>query len=405
MFTEVKQLRGVANPNIGFICQLIQWHKHRLDLLGGNARSDSPAEEQKGEDQGGGDHDRTTASMATDVADTNRPLVLYRLAPQSASAHQYLVPKMVQKPSINALDPRGTFILQDGRNATYIWIGASCISQDFIAAAHRVARQLHMYEGCPASAVIVHQGQETDDFVACIARSSMNANETPMSSVRAVRATAPRANSSSNTITTDGISPVAAYDHEYNIYIRPSHPSSNGSDSRPDTARSGRKTPRAEEHHNGMVSPNDRLRKQARPTTTMSLEGPLGSRPSSRLGSESARALDFQELAVRRHAPTLPPRREEGVVAAGRDADRNDTVNDLVVAPRNNDDELDEQDDDELVSSSEESSEDEDGSSLLSASEDEVDDVSEDDAHDEKRDDDARDRGSRPSVPRLNLGR
>jgi hypothetical protein len=290
VFAEVKQLRGVANPNIGFICQLLQWHKRRHE-------------------------------------DVHIPR-LYRMTPQSPSAPLYLVPK-----AATALDPRGAFVLLADGELT-VWTGKNC-PDTFHAAALHFAGQLHRYEGAPALPECIQQGQETEEFwikleqvVIAISRSGAGTPPpaaAPGAGPRDVRA-------------------VPSYDRDFDLYTRALTPSSN--DSPCDSARSGRKTPRSEVPH--AASPNDRLRKQAR-SEALERERERSARSSggsstysgsysgSGLGTESARnrALDFQELAVRRRAsspsqaaalrmgrPPLTPRSASGAGAGGSGASR-----------------------------------------------------------------------------------
>lgn len=124
VFNDVKSKRGVANPNIGFTCQLMAWHK-RL----------------------------------TEDAHKER---LYRMAPQSTSAPQYLVPKTVAAVKSSSLDPRGAFVLHTP-TALYVWSGSQC-PEAFTAAAQRFARQLQRYENAPEPAVFVDQGKESEEF-------------------------------------------------------------------------------------------------------------------------------------------------------------------------------------------------------------------------------------------------
>jgi hypothetical protein len=268
VFAEVKQMRGVANPNIGFICQLLQWHKRRTE-------------------------------------DVHVPR-LYRMTPQSPSAPLYLVPK-----SAVALDPRGAFVLHaDGELC--VWTGKNC-PDAFHAAALQFAGQLHRYEGASALPVCIQQGQETEEFwsklegvVLAVSRSGAGTPPpaaAPGAGPRDVRA-------------------VPSYDRDFDLYSRALTPSSN--DSPCDSARSGRKTPRSEVPH--AASPNDRLRKQAR-SEALERERERSARSSGgsstysgSLGTESARnrALDFQELAVRRMGrPPLTPRSTPGGVGGG----------------------------------------------------------------------------------------
>lgn len=130
VFQEVKASRGVANPNIGFICQLLQWHKRRH----------APADGAR----------------------------LYRVAPQSAAAPQYLVAKPVCSPAGAAsLDPRGAFVLHAPASLA-VWAGAAC-PEPLLAAAQRFAAQLCKYEGAAGPATLVRQGSEPDAFWACLA--------------------------------------------------------------------------------------------------------------------------------------------------------------------------------------------------------------------------------------------
>lgn len=271
IFAEVKRMRGVANPNIGFICQLLQWHKRR-----------------------------------TDEAAVHR---LYRIAPQSPSAPLYLVPKLAGVTPA-ALDPRGAFVLHAGREV-FIWIGAQC-PEAFATAARRVAGQLHRYEGASEEAQVVVQGQEPEAFWAALSVPSAAQACTPT--------TAPSSHRNPGKVIAEGPSPEPKYDRDFDLYTRSLNPGAGfgGPGDSCDSARSGRKTPRDQPEH--AASPNDRLRKQAR-SEAMERERERTARSSGSsysLGTESARAraLDFQELAVRRRAPSPPPLRSPPAAAA-----------------------------------------------------------------------------------------
>lgn len=254
-------MRGVANPNIGFICQLLQWHKRRTE-------------------------------------DVHVPR-LYRMTPQSPSAPLYLVPK-----NATALDPRGAFVLH-ADNELCVWTGKNCPEAFHIAALH-FAGQLHRYEGAPALPVCVQQGQETGEF--------WNKLESVVLAVSRSGTSTPPPAAAPGSAGPRDVRAVSSYDRDFDLYTRALTPSSN--DSPCDSARSGRKTPRSEVPH---ISPNDRLRKQAR-SEALERERERSARSSggsstysgSGLGTESARnrALDFQELAVRRimGRPPLTPR-------------------------------------------------------------------------------------------------
>ena len=262
IFDEVKKMRGVANPNIGFICQLLQWHRRRTEDIG------VPR--------------------------------LYRLAPQSPSAPLYLVPK----PS-TVVDPRGAFVLHAG-SELFVWTGESC-PDEFKTAALHFAGQLHKYEIAPSTPVMIRQGEETEEFwrsLELVSTAAAKGGCTP------TPGPAPGA-------TVRDVHAVPAYDKDYDIFGRAVLHSPDGLSSPCDSARSGRKTPRTEVPQ--AASPNDRLRKHARSEaierereriarTSRSSGGSGSFSGSFGIGSESARnrALDYQELAVRRRAPSLP---------------------------------------------------------------------------------------------------
>ncbi|KAE8712109.1 Protein-tyrosine-phosphatase MKP1 [Hibiscus syriacus] len=92
-FQYVKAARGIADPNMGFACQLLQCQKrvHAFPL--------SPS------------------SL----------LRMYRIAPHSPYDPLHLVPKMLNDPYPSVLDSRGAFIVQIP-SALYVWIGRNCES-------------------------------------------------------------------------------------------------------------------------------------------------------------------------------------------------------------------------------------------------------------------------------------
>ncbi|KAF3630137.1 Protein-tyrosine-phosphatase MKP1 [Capsicum annuum] len=87
-FECVKSARGIADPNIGFACQLLQCQKkvHAFPL--------SPS------------------SL----------LRMYRVAPHSPYDLLHLIPKMLNDPSPSTLDSKGAFIIHIP-SSIYVWIG------------------------------------------------------------------------------------------------------------------------------------------------------------------------------------------------------------------------------------------------------------------------------------------
>ncbi|KAL7149175.1 hypothetical protein ABFS83_05G022300 [Erythranthe nasuta] len=127
-FQHVKTARGVANPNVGFACQLLQCQK-RVHAL---------------------------------PASPSSVIRMYRVAPHSPYDPLHLVPKMLSEPGADKLDSRGAFIVHIP-SAIYVWIGTCCssvMSENAKAAASQVVR----YESAQCPVVTVEEGEETSEF-------------------------------------------------------------------------------------------------------------------------------------------------------------------------------------------------------------------------------------------------
>ena len=127
-FQYVKAARGIADPNMGFACQLLQCQKrvHAFPL--------SPS------------------SL----------LRMYRLAPHSPYDPLHLVPKMLNDPSPSGLDSRGAFIIHIP-SAIYVWIGKSCeaiMERDARGAVCQIVR----YERVQGPITIFKEGEEPAYF-------------------------------------------------------------------------------------------------------------------------------------------------------------------------------------------------------------------------------------------------
>eukprot|EP00887_Chlorella_sp_A99_P007946 scaffold12.g7946.t1 len=269
VFAAVKAARGVANPNIGFICQagpgrgagtwegaemweawergqgcccasavvfgcplravadaaLLQWHKRRA----------APADRCR----------------------------LYRIAPQSVSAPKYLVARPVAHPQPASLDPRGAFVVQ-AADAVTVWAGAAADAQ-FVQAAERFAAQLGRYERAVAPHALVRQGSEPAAFWRALAPP-----EGAGSSGSSSRGSADRGGDAAVALPLQDLAAAAAaaaeecsaYDKDFEVFGRTLMARSSGN-SGDDSARSARKTPR-DEGGDTAISPNERLRKHAR---------------------------------------------------------------------------------------------------------------------------------------------
>ncbi|XP_072985394.1 protein-tyrosine-phosphatase MKP1 [Typha latifolia] len=139
-FQFVKAARGIANPNMGFACQLLQCQKrvHAIPL--------SP----------------------------NSVLRMYRMAPHSPYDPLHLVPKMLNDPLPSALDSRGAFIVRL-LSSIYVWIGRNCdpvMEKDAKAAAFQVVR----YERVQGQIMMVEEGEEPLDFWEAFSSAPLNSD-------------------------------------------------------------------------------------------------------------------------------------------------------------------------------------------------------------------------------------
>ena len=138
-FAHVKAQRGIANPNMGFTCQMLQWRKRvAAEAAWGRRAPDS--------------------SDPLSVPKTR----VYRLAPHSEHDPRYLVAKPVEvalddtldTASLwSTLDARGAFVVAPPTRArdvaaAYVWVGPRCVDERaFVDRARAVARQLFEYDG------------------------------------------------------------------------------------------------------------------------------------------------------------------------------------------------------------------------------------------------------------------
>lgn len=223
------------------------------------------------------------------------------MCPQSTSAPRYLVPKCTSPTTKAALDPRGAFVFHiPTTNHVYIWAGAQC-PDAFVDAAKHFAGQLKKYEGAGLGgekAHVVRQGSEPQELLMALSgvpsslsiddngngavennnnnnRTSNNIKRT--ASKQQARSSSPRpapstSTTTTTTTTTNGarliIEENSSYDKEYEMWERAMTSGAGGisgaSSARSNGTAGGRKTPR-DNLADSATSPNDRLRKYARP--------------------------------------------------------------------------------------------------------------------------------------------
>jgi len=123
VLTSVKAIRGVANPNIGFTCQVSHTLKLKLLLhpcllwcykakLSALCNHNCKFIEDEALLQ--------LLNWQRRRGKGDKALSMYRIAPQCVVAPLYLVAKPVPTPSFASLDPRGAFILHHAEHII-IW--------------------------------------------------------------------------------------------------------------------------------------------------------------------------------------------------------------------------------------------------------------------------------------------
>jgi protein-tyrosine phosphatase len=167
VFKRVKAQRGIANPNMGFTCQMLQWRKR-------------VASEIASREGGEGEATNVAAETESDPESDPRLTRVYRLAPHSEHDPRYLVAKQVEigdeesigdasvranedddqkrtalkmeKPKKSlwtTLDARGAFVVADAKKQkAFVWVGPACVDErSFTERARAFARQLFQYDG------------------------------------------------------------------------------------------------------------------------------------------------------------------------------------------------------------------------------------------------------------------
>ena len=154
-FARVKAQRGIANPNMGFTCQMLQWRKR---VAAETARGDPPP-----------DPDPSDPLREYLVPRTR----VYRMAPHSEHDPRYLVAKLCEVADAqtetpgsvsetnaslwSTLDARGAFVVapretssraERKKKRAFVWVGPRCVDERaFVERARVFARQLWEYDG------------------------------------------------------------------------------------------------------------------------------------------------------------------------------------------------------------------------------------------------------------------
>ncbi|XP_020108165.1 protein-tyrosine-phosphatase MKP1 [Ananas comosus] len=174
-FGLVKSARGIANPNMGFACQLLQCQKRVLAI----------------------------------PLSPNSVLRMYRMAPHSPYDPLHLVPKLLNDPSPAALDSRGAFIIHV-LSSIYIWIGRNCdlvMQKDAKAAAFQLVR----YERVQGPVRTVEEGEEPLEFWEAFLSATANSDSATKINKEHVESAAK---------TGAGKRKVDSYDRDFELFLK-----------------------------------------------------------------------------------------------------------------------------------------------------------------------------------------
>ena len=213
-FARVKEKRGVANPNMGFACQLLQWRR-RVER---ETERDRPS-----------------------------PARMYRIAPHSPHDPRYLVAKPVDEeegssrpvgvgPGADAdankdakqnapqtlfdawsrrLDDRGAFVVAAPSGECHVWVGPLCADREaFESRATTFARQLRAYDALGGTRRGAGETND-DESVARVAAPGRRGDAWLRDALGLKAADSAESSSSSSSAFS-----VAAYDGEFEMYAR-----------------------------------------------------------------------------------------------------------------------------------------------------------------------------------------
>jgi predicted protein tyrosine phosphatase len=167
-FRRIKSARSIANPNMGFACQLVQWQK----------RVPSVQQEQIADGSlPSSDHVTRASGAFSPGSVAGSTSKCYIVLPLNQSEPSYCVAKAHHPPSAG-LDPRGAYVIRTS-SFVFVWIGSK-VSHEPQRKAHTFAEQLGRYEGAPMPPVEVRQGEEPDGLLAAVAEgTSQRSNRRP----------------------------------------------------------------------------------------------------------------------------------------------------------------------------------------------------------------------------------
>ena len=162
---QVKRCRPIASPNSAFICNLLEWHKFRVDKVGIQISAFVWAIHYP--------KIYVLITITLSLQDVSQGGIVFRMAYHSHYDRETLVPKLCRTSTIDrtlvpatlsSLDSRGTFVIQpplsgDGKQRpVYIWRGRQATDESLVVA-EMFAKHFSRVEGFQGDVVFFKEGE------------------------------------------------------------------------------------------------------------------------------------------------------------------------------------------------------------------------------------------------------
>ena len=218
-FARVKEKRGVANPNMGFACQLLQWRR-RVERETDPTRHPPPARMYRIAPHSPHDPRYLVAKPVDEEEGSSRPVGVGPGADADANkdAKKNNAPQTLFDAWSRRLDDRGAFVVAAPSGECHVWVGPLCADREaFESRATTFARQLRAYDALGGTRRGAGETNDGDD-VAATARVAApgRRGDAWLRDALGLKA----ADSAESSSSSSSAFSVAAYDGEFEMYAR-----------------------------------------------------------------------------------------------------------------------------------------------------------------------------------------
>ena len=218
-FARVKEKRGVANPNMGFACQLLQWRR-RVERETDPTRHPPPARMYRIAPHSPHDPRYLVAKPVDEEEGSSRPVGVGPGADADANkdAKKNNAPQTRFDAWSRRLDDRGAFVVAAPSGECHVWVGPLCADREaFESRATTFARQLRAYDALGGTRRGAGETNDGDD-VAATARVAApgRRGDAWLRDALGLKA----ADSAESSSSSSSAFSVAAYDGEFEMYAR-----------------------------------------------------------------------------------------------------------------------------------------------------------------------------------------